>query len=73
MQIQKQHEKTNESDAYSLFLYPVRSQITRDYYHRRLRIFFNHISLLPNAAMEERCNQFAFKGTVNFMSILSSS
>ena len=28
-----------ESNAYSLFIYAVRSQITRDYYLRRLRIF----------------------------------
>ena len=39
--------EVEESDAYSLFVYAVRCQITRDYYLRRLRIFFNHISLLP--------------------------
>jgi hypothetical protein len=36
-----------ESNAYSLFMYAVRSHVTRDYYLRRLRIFLNHISLLP--------------------------
>ncbi len=35
------------SDAYSIFVYATRSQVTRDYYLRRLRIFFNHINLLP--------------------------
>jgi hypothetical protein len=30
----------DESNVYSLFVYAVRSQITRDYYHRLLRIFF---------------------------------
>jgi hypothetical protein len=58
-----QLEQIDESNAYSLFIYAVRSQVTRDYYLRRLRIFFNHIGLLSNVAMEERCNLFATKGT----------
>lgn len=29
-----------KSNVYSLFVYAVRSQITRDYYHRLLKIFF---------------------------------
>jgi hypothetical protein len=52
-----------ESNAYSLFVYAIRSQVTRDYYLRRLRIFFNHINLEPDLTMEERCNYFANKGT----------
>jgi len=52
-----------ESNAYSLFVYAIRSQVTRDYYLRRLRIFFNHINLEPNKTMEQRCNYFADKGT----------
>jgi hypothetical protein len=55
-------QKVEESDAYSLFLYAIRSPLTRDYYLRRLRIFFNHINLLPNETMEERCNLFAVQG-----------
>ena len=50
------------SDAYSLFVYAIRSQVTKDYYLRRLRIFFNHINLLPGGSLEERCNLFAIKG-----------
>jgi hypothetical protein len=38
-----------ESDAYSLFIYAVRSQVTRDYYLRRLRIFLNYINFFPGA------------------------
>jgi hypothetical protein len=45
-----------ESNAYCLFMYAVRSPVTRDYYLRCLRIFLNHISLLPEGTMEERCN-----------------
>ena len=48
-----------ESNAYSLFVYAIRSQVTRDYYLRRLRIFFNHINLEPDKTIEERCNYFA--------------
>ena len=59
-------EKENEdkgSTAYSLFVYAIRSQITKDYYLRRLRIFFNHINLLSEGGrMEVRCNIFAAKG-----------
>jgi hypothetical protein len=61
-QIGKSKLKEEESDAYSLFAYAIRSQVTKDYYLRRLRIFFNHIDLLPDRSMEERCNLFAAKG-----------
>ena len=62
MQIENQ-ERSEESDPYSLFLYAIRSEITRDYYLRRLRIFFNHIDLLPDRKMKERRNDFASKGS----------
>ena len=52
-----------ESNAYSLFVYAFRSQVTRDYYLRMLRIFFNYIDLQTDLTMEERCNYFANKGT----------
>jgi hypothetical protein len=59
-QIQKCKNESEEDDnAYSLFLYGVRSPVTRDYYMRRLRIFFNYINLLPDETMEKRCNSFA--------------
>jgi hypothetical protein len=53
MLVEGQDQPTEESDAYSLFLYAVRSPVTRDYYLRRLRIFFNHINLLPNGTMKD--------------------
>ena len=62
---QSRQIEVEESDAYSLFMYAVRSQITRDYYLRRLRIFLNHISLLPEGTMKERCILFASKGKKN--------
>src|SRR5438094_5667959 len=67
MQINREHSPTRttpigESNAHSLFVYAVRSLITRDYYLRRLRTFFNHINVVPEKTMEERCNLFASKG-----------
>ena len=55
----EQHQEASLTDAYSLFVYAIRTQITRDYYLRRLRSFFDFIDLLPNAKIELRCNQFA--------------
>jgi hypothetical protein len=55
----EQHQETSLTDAYSLFVYAIRTQITRDYYLRRLRSFFDFIDLLPNAKIEWRCNNFA--------------
>ena len=58
-----EQQSLDESNAYSLFVYTTRSQVTRDYYLRRLKIFFNHINLESNLTIEERCNYFANKGT----------
>jgi hypothetical protein len=58
--IEQTHE---ESNAYSLFVYAIRSQVTRDYYLRRLRIFFNYINLVLDKTMEQRFNYFADKAT----------
>ena len=46
-----------------LYLYTIRSQVTRDYYLRRLKIFFNYLDLKSDQAIQERCNYFAKKGT----------
>ena len=59
MAIEWQEQSNEKVDAYSLFLYAMRSPLTRDYYLRRLRIFFNHINLFPSGTIEERCNLFA--------------
>lgn len=56
-----QFEQDEQSTEYSLFAYVIRSQITRDYYLRRLKIFFNYVNLLPKGLIEDRCNLFAAK------------
>ncbi|MGE5821649.1 MAG: hypothetical protein ACM31M_03590 [Nitrososphaerota archaeon] len=59
----KQNQEVSLTDAYSLFVYAIRTQITRDYYLRQLRTFFDNIKLLPNARIERRCNEFATTAT----------
>ena len=59
MKVEQSYE---ESSAYSLFVFAVRSKVTRDYYLRRLRIFFNYIDLESNKTMETRSNYFAIMG-----------
>jgi hypothetical protein len=61
-QIEKKEQDSNNNDANSLYVYAIRSPITRDTYLRRLRIFFNHIQILSmDEPMEIRCNMFAQK------------
>ena len=55
----KQDHDLSVTKAFSLFVYAIRTKITRDYYLRRLRTFFDFIKLLPNANIERRCNHFA--------------
>jgi len=55
-----------EDNAYSMYIYAIRSPSTKDTYLRRLRIFFNHIELLSmNEPMEVRCNLFVDKSKSN--------
>jgi hypothetical protein len=58
----KGNQEVSLSDAYSLFVYAIRTQITRDYYLRRLRTFFDFIKLDSNSKIEQRCNLFADNG-----------
>ena len=39
----EQGQEASLTDAYSLFVFAIRTQITRDYYLRRLRSFFDYI------------------------------
>jgi len=56
-------QSLEESNASSLFVYAIRSQVTRDYYLRRLRIFLNYINFETDLTMKERRNYFANNGT----------
>ena len=56
---EEQNQEASLTDAYSLFIYAIRTKITRDYYLRRLRSFFDYIEIHPSAKIEFRCNEFA--------------
>jgi hypothetical protein len=54
-------QKETEVDPYILFEYSIRSQYTKESYFRRLRRFFDAISL-EGPTFESRCNLFVGKG-----------
>lgn len=47
-------EETLKFIVYSLFVFVIRLQITRDYYLRRFKILFNYIKLELDKTMEEK-------------------
>ncbi|MFI5406567.1 MAG: hypothetical protein ACHQ1D_08650 [Nitrososphaerales archaeon] len=52
----------NFSNAYHMFTYSMRSEVTRRYYERRLYRFFDFIQFETNSGLEQRCNNFAVRG-----------
>jgi hypothetical protein len=54
-------QKETETDPYTIFVYSLRSPYTKESYFRRLRRFFNAISL-EGPTFEIRCNLFAERG-----------
>ena len=67
MESYQQYSPKDEMDTYSIFTYGIRSPLTRDYYLRRLKNFFNYIKLLPDRNIAERCNCFAEKAKENLI------
>lgn len=51
----------SNSNPYSLFLYSIKSPVTKDCYLRRLRTFFDFLGFEKGRTMGERCNAFALK------------
>jgi integrase len=54
---------TNLSNPYFMFKFSIRSQITRKYYERRIKKFFDFIEFSPDLDIEERCNKFAHQAS----------
>ncbi|MFZ0328678.1 MAG: hypothetical protein WAL66_15390, partial [Nitrososphaeraceae archaeon] len=53
-------EDNQALSPYSMFKYSIRSEITRQYYERRLRKFLDFVQFNPEATdIEKRCNDFA--------------
>ena len=53
------------TSPYAVFKYSIRTEITRKYYERRIRTFFDHIEFLRGLTIEDRCNYFAEKARGN--------
>jgi integrase len=49
----------SELSSYLMFKFSVRSEITRKYYERRIKRFFDFIGFNPSKDIEQRCNDFA--------------
>ena len=49
------------TSPYYIFKYSIRSELTRKYYERRIRTFFDFIGFLKGSDIEKRCNLFAEK------------
>ena len=55
----------NVTTPYYIFKYSIRSELTRRYYERRIKKFFDYIGFLPGSELEKQCNVFAKKATRN--------
>ena len=53
------------TSPYYIFKYSIRSEITRKYYERRIRAFFDFIEFLPDSEIEKRCDIFPQKAKKN--------
>jgi hypothetical protein len=55
-------ERQNDlASPYHIFKFSIRSELTRKYYERRIRRFFDFIEFNPGLGIEQRCNDFAEK------------
>ena len=55
-------EKDVTSSAYGMFNYSIRNELTRKYYERRLKTFFDYTGFEVHSDLETRCNLFAKRG-----------
>jgi hypothetical protein len=67
-----QEEEQSRLSPYMMFKYNIRSEITRKYYERRLRGFFDYTQFETGVKeMEKRSNDFAEHGRSNISWILN--
>jgi integrase len=56
-------EEQNQLNPYTMFKYSIRSELTRKYYERRLKRFFDFIQFeIEVTDIEKRCNDFPQRG-----------
>ena len=66
LQLKEKEVQNQFLNPYAMFRYSVRSEVTRKYYERRLRKFFDFIEFeVEIKDMERRYNDFAEKGKSN--------
>jgi hypothetical protein len=53
--------KSELTTPYYMFKFSIRSELTRKYYERRIRRFFDFIEFNADKDIEQRCNEFAEK------------
>jgi hypothetical protein len=58
-------EENVTSSAYGMFNYSIRNDLTRKYYERRLKTFFDYIAFDVHLDIGERCNCFAKRGVID--------
>src|SRR6476659_620280 len=58
-------EKKVISSSYDMFTYSISNELTRKYYKRRLKTFFDYIGFDLPSHLEERCNSFAGRGLID--------
>jgi hypothetical protein len=64
--LKEEEEQSQLLNPYTMFKYSIRSELTRKYYERRLRIFLDFIQFETGIReIEKRCNSFAEKGKSN--------
>jgi hypothetical protein len=62
----EEEEEQNQLSPYIMFKYSIRSELTRKYYERRLRTFFDFIQFeIETKDVEIRCNHFAERAKIN--------
>ena len=61
MQTSIEERKNDLTSPYCIFKFSIRSELTRKYYERRIRRFFDFIEFNPGKDIELRCNEFAVK------------
>jgi integrase len=62
----KEEEEQSQLSPYTMFKYSIRSELTRKYYERRLRTFFDFIQFeIEIKEIEIRCNHFAERAKIN--------
>jgi hypothetical protein len=67
MQTSVEEGKNDLTSPYQIFKFSIRSELTRKYYERRIRRFFDFIEFNPGKGIEQRFNDFTEKQVVTLV------